>query len=100
MEKYILLICYLALTLIMSIASFALFNKDKNIAKKGNGQMRIKEKTLLLSAVLNGAVGALVGRVVAHHKTDKVYFSITIYLALLCQVAVAAFILLLTLGVF
>ena len=31
---------------------------------------------------------ALLGRVVSHHKTEKKYFSITIYFGLLCQLGV------------
>lgn len=67
---------------------------DKKKAK--NGEMRTKEKTLLLSAVLNGAFGALIGRIMAHHKTDKKYFSFTIYVGLLFQVAVLVILALLT----
>ena len=71
---------------------------DKKLAVKG--AMRVKEKTLLLSAVLNGALGAVIGRILAHHKTDKVYFSITIYLALFFQVVVGVVLGLGALGVF
>ena len=56
---------------------------DKYKAKKGH--WRTKEKTLLFYAVFFGSVGALVGRILAHHKTDKVYFSIVIYYSLLMQ---------------
>ena len=92
MEDYLLLIVYVASLIIMSLITFAVFCKDKKIAEKQNGQMRIKEKTLLGLTVMNGAIGAFVGRKVAHHKTDKVYFSITINLALVCQLVVLAII--------
>lgn len=81
-----LFVIYAALIVIMSLAAFVMFNHDKKLAVKG--AMRVKEKTLLQLAVLNGAVGAFIGRIVAHHKTDKTYFSITIYLALLLQAIV------------
>ena len=74
----------------MSFVAIVLYKKDKNIAVKGNGQMRIKEKTLLSVAVFNGAFGAFIGRKIAHHKTDKAYFSITIYLSMICQILVLA----------
>lgn len=79
-----LFVIYAGLMVIMSFASLIAFAHDKKLAVKG--AMRVQEKTLLLLAVLNGALGAFVGRIIAHHKTDKVYFSITIYLALLMQI--------------
>ena len=88
MYNKIVFYIYLGLLVLVSLITFMVFLKDKKIAVKGGGKMRIKEKTLLGLTVLNGAIGAFFGRLVAHHKTDKVYFSITIYLALLCQVAV------------
>lgn len=96
----IVFIVYVALLVLMSIVAFAVFGKDKKIAVKQNGQMRIKEKTLLTLTVLNGAVGAFIGRKVHHHKTDKVYFSITIYLSILCQALVAVVLALLAFEVF
>ena len=86
--NFILLMIYAILIVLMSFITFILFGKDKNIAKKQNGKMRIKEKTLLGLTVLNGAIGALIGRIVFHHKTDKKYFSITIYMSLLFQIFV------------
>lgn len=80
------LIVYLSLILISSIIAIILFAVDKNKAKKG--EMRIKEKTLLEIAILNGALGALIGRVIAHHKTNKIYFSIVIYFSLIIQILV------------
>lgn len=71
------------LVVLMSFVSFTAFLKDKKKAVKG--EMRTKEKTLLMTAVLNGAFGAFIGRKVAHHKTDKGYFSFTIYMGMLFQ---------------
>lgn len=76
----------LILIVLMSFISFALFMKDKKLATSGN--MRIKEKTLLSTAVLNGAFGAFFGRLAAHHKTNKGYFSLTIYFGMIMQSAV------------
>ena len=96
----ILFIIYLALLVIMSLATFAVFGKDKKIAAQNSGKMRIKEKTLLALTVFNGAFGAFIGRKVHHHKTDKVYFSITIYLSMLCQLLVCVVLALLAFNVF
>lgn len=82
----LLFVIYVATIVLMSLISFALFCHDKKLAE--NQKMRIKEKTLLGVTVLNGAIGSFVGRKVAHHKTDKSYFSITIYFGLLCQIGV------------
>ena len=79
-----LLIIYLASIVLMSLIALIAFCKDKKKAVKG--EMRTKEKTLLFLAIMNGAFGAFIGRKVAHHKTDKVYFSITIYFGMLMQV--------------
>ncbi len=55
------------LIVLMSLLAFVAFLRDKKLAVKG--AMRTKEKTLLGLAVLNGAIGAFLGRIVAHHKT-------------------------------
>ena len=63
-----LLIGYVAWLVLVSLISFCLFVKDKKMAQSGGGPKRIKEKTLLASAVFGGAVGAFLGRIIAHHK--------------------------------
>lgn len=81
-----LLIGYVILMVFMSLVSFILFALDKKKASKGKD--RIKEKTLLLSTIINGAIGSFLARIICRHKTDKIYFTITIYLSMLCQVLV------------
>ena len=78
-----LLMGYIVLMVFMSLISFILFAIDKKKAIKG--KERIKEKTLLLSTIINGAMGSFLARIICHHKTDKIYFIITIYLSLLFQ---------------
>lgn len=75
---------YIALVVIMSLVSFIAFMSDKKKAIKG--MERTKEKTLLFLSIFFGGVGALVGRVVARHKTDKKYFSLIIYLSVFCNI--------------
>lgn len=86
--EQIILLIYLAYILLSSLMTLLLFCKDKKIAIKGGD--RIKEKTLLSFVVFGGAVGGFIGRLVARHKTDKVYFSFTIYLSILLQTVAAA----------
>ena len=87
-ENYILF-GYIIYLIIMSIIAFILFIKDKRLAK--NGSIRIKERTLLGISVFGGAIGAFFGRIVAHHKTNKVYFSIVIYLSILFNLLILTF---------
>ena len=77
-EKIILFV-YLGILVFMSLVALILYKKDKSMAKKNGGPVRIKERTLLGVAVFGGAIGALIGRILFHHKTDKGYFTITIY---------------------
>jgi len=70
----------------MSFFTLILFKKDKKRAIKG--EIRIKEKSLLFSSAFGGGLGALIGRIIFHHKTDKKYFSIVIYLSTLCEILV------------
>ena len=93
-----LFVIYAGLIVLVSLVAIITFAHDKKLAIKG--AMRVKEKTLLLLAVLNGALGAFIGRIIAHHKTDKVYFSITIYLALFLQAVLFIVLGMRALGVF
>ena len=79
----IMLIGTVALIAVMSIVAFITFAADKKRAIRG--AERVKEKTLLSMAACFGAPGALVGRIVAHHKTGKLYFGIVIWTSLVLQ---------------
>ncbi len=82
-EALVLLI-YVIYLIIMSIICFALFVVDKKLAILDKN--RIKEKALLFYVVYGGAIGGLLGRIIARHKTKKIYFSIVIYMALILQI--------------
>ena len=84
MYNELILYIYLLLMVIMSIISFTLYGVDKKKAIKGNE--RIKEKTLLFYTIFNGAIGAFFARFVFRHKTEKKYFSLTIFAGLFIQV--------------
>ena len=81
----IYLIIYLGLTVLFSFVALIAYFRDKKLAVKG--KERTKEKTLLFLAVFFGSVGAFLGRILAHHKTDKKYFSMVIYFSMLMQAA-------------
>ena len=79
---------YSGYLVLMSLITLFLFIIDKGKTKINSGAARIKEKTLLGCVAMGGAIGGLIGRIIAHHKTNKIYFSITIYFSLLLQIAV------------
>ena len=85
MTPVIYLIIYLGLTVLFSFIALVAYFRDKKLAVKG--KERTKEKTLLFLAVFFGSVGAFLGRILAHHKTDKKYFSMVIYFSMLMQAA-------------
>ena len=85
MTPVIYLIIYLGLTVFFSLVALIAYFRDKKLAVKG--KERTKEKTLLFLAVFFGSVGAFLGRILAHHKTDKKYFSMVIYFSMLMQAA-------------
>lgn len=58
------LLLYLAA---VNVLAFVLYGVDKFKARQG--RWRISEATLLLTAVLGGALGAWVGMLLWHHKT-------------------------------
>lgn len=78
-------ICYL---LIMNIVAFFLMGIDKKKAQ--TGAWRIPEKTLFLSAILGGGVGAIAGMQLFRHKTRHRSFVIGMPLILLAWVILLA----------
>ena len=60
---------------------------DKSRARKH--QWRIPEKTLFLSAILGGSIGAIAGMYTFHHKTRHWYFVIGMPAILILQVVLA-----------
>ena len=54
--------------LAVNILAFVLFGVDKQKARRN--KWRIPEKTLILSAVIGGSVGAILGMRFFHHKSQ------------------------------
>lgn len=65
---------FLYYLLIVNIVTWILYGVDKRKAIKG--AWRIPEKTLILSAVIGGSVGALAGMMMFRHKTRKAKFMV------------------------
>ncbi len=80
MERY-----FLILYVVMGVIAFSAYGIDKYRAK--HDMWRIPEKTLLLLALLGGAIGAYLGMKTFHHKTQHKKFTIIVPLLALIQLA-------------
>ncbi len=78
-----LLITYLV---VANLVSFAMFGIDKQRAREG--QRRISERALLVSAAISGTVGAWAGMSVFRHKTAKRSFQAAMVAVTALDVAV------------
>ena len=74
---------FLILSVILSIAGFAMMGTDKK--KAAEHSWRISEKSLFLVAAIGGGIGVLIGMWFFHHKTKHVLFLIGIPLIILVQ---------------
>ena len=63
---------YLLWIAVLSVTAFCMYGIDKRKAKRQ--KWRISEKTLLLTGLLGGALGALAGMKLFRHKTKHWYF--------------------------
>jgi uncharacterized membrane protein YsdA (DUF1294 family) len=68
----IIKIAILAYFILMNAAAFTYMGLDKQRARKN--QWRIKEKTLFITAILGGSLGAILGMQVFRHKTKHSTF--------------------------
>ena len=75
--------------IIINILAFVLMGMDKTKARKG--AWRIPEKTLFLSAILGGSIGAWLGMYTFRHKTKHWYFVVGMPLILAIQVGIMFF---------
>ena len=76
--------------LIINAIAFILMLVDK--IKARNNLWRIRESTLILSAVLGGSPGALAGMYLFRHKTLHLKFTIGIPVILGLQIAAVLFV--------
>lgn len=71
----------------INILAFVLMGADKAKAKRN--AWRIPEKTLFLSAILGGSIGAILGMQLFRHKTRHRSFVLGMPAILALQVAIA-----------
>lgn len=85
--KYVIL----SAVLIWNIAVFIIYGIDKRRAVRN--KWRISEKTLILSALLGGGIGAFSGMFLLRHKTKHMKFLILIPVSLFMAIGILAYIL-------
>lgn len=73
----------------VNLISFILMFSDKQRAKLHH--YRISERSLFLSALLGGSIGAIGGMWIFHHKTKHWYFVLGMPAILVFQVAALAY---------
>ncbi len=81
---YTALILYLIL---INLVAFALMGIDKSRARRH--KWRIPEKTLFLSAILGGSIGAIAGMQFFRHKTKHWYFVVGMPCILIAEAILA-----------
>ena len=79
---------YIAL---INILTFIVYGLDKSAAVKQ--KQRIPNRVLLGLAAIGGSAGALAGMYIFRHKTQKKYYTITVPLMLILQLAAAVMLL-------
>ncbi len=71
---------------VWNIIVFSMYGIDKRKSKLN--KWRISEKTLIISAIFMGGLGAYLGMKTFHHKTKHMKFKIGIPLSLVINIAV------------
>lgn len=80
--------CIVLYLVIINLTAFVLMGVDKRRAIKG--LWRIPEKTLFMTAILGGSIGAILGMRIFHHKTKHLKFVIGLPAILFLQLLAAA----------
>ena len=83
------LIGILTAVVILNCVSFFLMARDKRLAREG--QWRIPEKVLFLSALLFGAFGGTAAMWIFRHKTKHWYFRVFFPLLMILQAAILGY---------
>lgn len=78
--------------LIINAAGFLVMTADKLYARKN--MWRVPERTLLMIAALGGSIGVLAAMYTVRHKTKHAKFVIGVPAILVCQAALALWLLL------
>ena len=81
---------FLLYLLLINAVAFVLMLVDKRKARKN--RWRIPERTLILSALFGGSIGALLGMYTFRHKTKHLKFTLGIPAILIAQISLAIWI--------
>ena len=73
---------FLGYVLLINLLLFLLMGIDKRAAKRK--KWRIPERRLLTLGLIGGGFGGILGMLVFHHKTHKIYFTICYVLNIIC----------------
>ena len=73
----------------VNVLTFCMYGIDKSAAVKH--RQRIPNRVLLGMAAAGGSAGALAGMYTFRHKTQKRYYTLTVPLMLLAQIAAVLF---------
>lgn len=66
----------------LNLFLFILMGMDKRAAKQK--QWRIPERKLLTLGIIGGGFGGILGMLVFHHKTHRIYFTICYVVNIIC----------------
>ena len=66
----------------LNLFLFILMGMDKRAAKRK--KWRIPERRLLTLGIIGGGIGGILGMLVFHHKTHRIYFTICYVVNIIC----------------
>ena len=73
---------FLGYALLINLLLFLLMGIDKRAAKRK--KWRIPERRLLTLGIIGGGFGGILGMLVFHHKTHRIYFTICYVVNIIC----------------
>ena len=73
---------FLGYVLLINLLLFLLMGIDKRAAKRK--KWRIPERRLLTLGIIGGGIGGILGMIVFHHKTHRIYFTICYLVNIIC----------------
>ena len=73
---------FLGYVLLINLLLFLLMGIDKRAAKRK--KWRIPERRLLTLGIIGGGIGGILGMLVFHHKTHRIYFTICYVVNMIC----------------
>lgn len=73
---------FLGYVLLINLLLFLLMGIDKRAAKRK--KWRIPERRLLTLGIIGGGIGGILGMLVFHHKTHRIYFTICYVVNVFC----------------